>query len=228
MGADTAQADTRMMGIVHRALQRDLERTRAVLTAEPYPRGRRRRALGEHVGWMMDFLHEHHQGEDDRLWPLVRERNPAAAPLLDSLEADHRQIAPAIKALTAVGQRYAGTTTDQERTALVAALDALTQVLVPHLDREVAEGMPLVAASITHADWRAWDQAYNIKPKSLARLGMQGHWLLDGIDPEGYQIVVHQVPPEPRFILLRGFARRSRRQAATRWQPEESVQQAKT
>ncbi|MGP3937445.1 hemerythrin domain-containing protein [Nonomuraea sp. KM88] len=139
MRANTAQANTRMMGIVHSALQRDLERARAVLTAEPYPRGRQRRALGEHVVWMMDFLHEHHQGEDDGLWPLVRERNPAAGPLLDSLEADHRRIAPAMESLTAVGQRYAGTTTDQARTALVAALDALTQVLVPHLDCEVAQ-----------------------------------------------------------------------------------------
>jgi hypothetical protein len=60
---------------------------------------------------------------------------------------------------------------------------------------------------------------YNIKPKSLAQLGMEGHWLLDGIDPEGYQIVVHTVPAVPRFILLHGFARAYRRRAQARWQP---------
>ena len=69
----TAQgpADTRMMGIVHGALRRDLLRTRAALTAEPYPQGRRRRALGEHVAWLMEYLHAHHTGEDEGLWPLV-------------------------------------------------------------------------------------------------------------------------------------------------------------
>ncbi|WP_207755370.1 hemerythrin domain-containing protein [Nonomuraea cypriaca] len=220
MGSIAAQADTRMMGIVHGALRRDLDRTRAVLAGTPYPQGRQRRALGGHVVWMMEFLHAHHSGEDEGLWPLVRARNPAAGPLLDSLDADHRRIAPASETLTAAARHYAATTTDQTRLDLLAALEALADVLVPHLEREVEEAMPVVSVSITDAEWRAWDQAYNVKPKSLSRLGMEGHWLLDGIDPESYQLVVHQVPPLPRFILLRGFARTYRRRAAARWQPE--------
>jgi hypothetical protein len=50
-------------------------------------------------------------------------------------------------------------------------------------------------------------------------LGIEGHWLLDGIDAEGYQVVVHTVPAVPRFILLHGFARAYRRRAQARWQP---------
>ena len=53
-------ADTRMMGIVHSALRRDLVRARLVL-AEPAPlTGERRTALADHVRWLMDFLHHHH------------------------------------------------------------------------------------------------------------------------------------------------------------------------
>jgi hypothetical protein len=52
---DEAQrADTRMMGIVHGAVRRDLLRTRDALTAEPYPQRRQRQALGEHVVWMTE------------------------------------------------------------------------------------------------------------------------------------------------------------------------------
>ncbi len=212
-------ADTRMMGIVHGALRRDLLRTRAALTAEPFPRGRQRRALGGHVVWMMEFLHAHHTSEDGGLWPLVRRRNPAAGELLDSLEAEHRLIAPAAAAVTTAGDRYAATSADEPRAELVAAIDELAAVLFPHLDREVEEVMPVVSASITNADWHAVEQEYNIKPKSLAQLGMEGHWLLDGIDAEGYQVVVHTVPALPRFILLHGFARAYRRRARDRWQP---------
>jgi hemerythrin-like domain-containing protein len=222
MGTDPAQADTRMMAIVHGALRRDLERTHAVLTSALYPRRGQRRALGEHVVWMMDFLHDHHHGEDEGLWPLVRRRAPATGPLLDSLEADHRRISPAMETLAAAGRRYAATTTDQARVELAAALEALMEVLLPHLDREVEEAMPVVSASITNAEWRAWDHRYNVKPKSLAQLGMQGHWLLEDIDPESYQVVIHVVPPVPRFILLHGFARAYRRRATARWQPEPS------
>jgi hypothetical protein len=207
-----------MMGIVHGALRRDLLRTRDVLAGEPYPQGRQRRAIGEHVVWLMEFLHAHHTGEDEGLWPLVRARNPAAGALLDSLEAEHRRISPAAAALTDAGQRYAETTADEPPDELVTALDALATVLFPHLDREVEEAMPVVSASITHAEWHAVEQEYNIKPKSLAQLGMEGHWLLDGIDGEGYQIVVHTVPAVPRFILLHGFAGAYRRRAQVRWQ----------
>jgi len=226
MGTASEPADTRMMGIVHGALRRDLLRTRAAVTAEPHPQGRQRRALGEHVVWMMAFLHAHHTSEDEGLWPLVRRRNQAAGGLLDSLEAEHRRISPAAAALAAAGQRYAATAADEPRAELVTALDALATVLFPHLDREVEEAMPVVSASITQAEWRAVEQEYNIKPKPLTQLGMEGHWLLDGIDAEGYQIVVHTVPAVPRFILLHGFARAYRRRAQVRWQAGSSVQRA--
>jgi hypothetical protein len=212
-------ADMRINGVVHGALRRDLLATRETLIRQPYPRGRQRRALGGHVVWMMEVLHGHHTGEDDGVWPLVRERNPAAVALLDSLEADHGRIDPAATTVTAAGQRYARTTTEEPRAELVTALDALTTVLLPHLAREVEEGMPIVSRSITQAEWRAIERTYFIKPKSFARLGMEAHWLLDGIDREGLQIVVHTIPAVPRFILLHGFARAYRRRARARWQP---------
>jgi hypothetical protein len=216
-------ADTRMMGIVHGALRRDLLRARDVAGSAPYPHGRQRRALGEHVEWLMDFLHAHHSSEDDGLWPAVRAKNPAAAPLLDSLEADHQRIEPAAQALREAGQRYAGTTDDVARTDLVAAIDELCAVLLPHLDREVEEAMPVVSQTISHGEWTAIEQQYNIKPKRLSQLGFEGHWLLDGIDPEGYDVVTRTVPAIPRFILLHGFARAYRRRSAAVWQPDGST-----
>ncbi len=93
MTTDAESADIRMMGIVHGALHRDLQRTRDALAREPYPQGRQRRAFGEHAVWMMKFLHAHHTSEDKGLWPLVRRRNPAAGAMLDSLEAEHRRSA---------------------------------------------------------------------------------------------------------------------------------------
>jgi hypothetical protein len=212
-------ADTRMMGIVHGALRRDLLRAREVASSAPYPQGGQRRALGEHVVWLMDFLHAHHTSEDDGLWPAVRAKNPAAGALLDSLEADHHRIEPAAEALRAAGQRYAAPAGEDARADLVGALDHLITVLFPHLEREVEEAMPVVSETITHGEWRAIEQKYNVKPKSLSQLGFEGHWLLDGIDEEGYGVVVHTVPPIPRFILLHWFARAYRRRAEAVWQP---------
>lgn len=219
MGRTEAPADTRIMGIVHGALRRDLERLREVLSAEPVPVGRQRRALAAHVGWLMRFLHEHHTGEDKGLWPLLRSRAPEAGELLDSLEADHARIASEIDALVAAGRQYGATTGDEPRRRLIDTLDRLMEVLLPHLDREVAEAMPVAAARLTQRDWHRWDTAYNIRGKSPRELGLEGHFLIDGADRESYEVVVYLVPPVARFLLLRGFARTYRRQARARWQP---------
>lgn len=221
-----APADTRMMGIVHEALKRDLRRVREVLRQAPVPVGRQRVALGRHVLWMLDFLHAHHSGEDAGLWPLVLQRNPAAAGLLASMEADHARIAPAADRAAEAARTYASTTSDADRVALIEALDGLLVVLVPHLDREVAEAMPVVAASITNREWDAVEQKYNIKPKTTRQLAMEGHWLLEGIDAEGYDVVVHKVPAVLRFVLIHGFGRTYRRQAAARWTPDSSPAEA--
>lgn len=226
MNTPEGPADTRMMGIVHDALKRDLLRARQVLLASPAPQGRQRVAVGKHVTWMLAVLHAHHSSEDAGLWPLVRQRNPAAAELLDSMEADHARIAPAADVVAVAAREYTTTMADSPRAALVEALDGLVEVLVPHLDREVAEAMPVVAASITNREWDAVEQEYNIKPKTARQLAMEGHWLLEGIDAEGYDVVVHKVAAVLRFLLIHGFGRAYRRQADARWTPDESAVRA--
>jgi len=209
-------ADTRMMGIVHDALRRDLRRTREALSRQPYPRGSQKAAIAGHVEWMMRYLQQHHEGEDHDLWPLLRRKAPGAAPLLDTMETDHAGIAEAMAMVTAAAANYAGGEPDEPRLALLAALDELDEVLLPHLEREEQETMPVAEAAMTAAEWQAWSQQF-IRHKSFAELGEEGHWLLDGLDDFRYQVVVRQVPPVPRFILVHGFARRYRRHAAARW-----------
>jgi hypothetical protein len=206
-----------MMGIVHAALRRDLQRVREAVTTEPFPQGGQRRALGEHVVWLMDFLHAHHESEDRGLWPLVRIRNPAAGALLDSLEADHERIDPLAVALREAGSRYGERAEDDARSTLAKAVDALALVLYSHLDREVGEAMPVVSASITRAEWHEVEQTYTIKPKSLPQLAMEAQWVIDGIDAENYAVVHDTVPRLMRWVVLRGFAGRYRRAARLRW-----------
>lgn len=105
---------------------------------------------------------------------------------------------------------------------LVEALDELLGVLVPHLDREVAEAMPVVAATISDREWKDVEQHHFVKDKSNRELAMEGHWLIEDIDPEGYEVVVHTVPPVLRFVLIHGFGPAYRRQAKARWSADAS------
>ncbi|MGA8209850.1 MAG: hemerythrin domain-containing protein [Nocardioidaceae bacterium] len=210
-----APADTRPMGIVHSALRRDLERTRVALTSAPYPDGARRRAIGDHLLAIMRFLHEHHSGEDAGLWPVVLAKDPSAAPLLASLEADHERIAPAITALEQAAAGYRTGTTD--RAAVLDAVGVLREVLLPHLEREETEGMPLVSATLTQADWDTYEQKTVLKAKTFVELGDEGQWALDGLGEADRAVMLGLVPAVPRFVLQHGFARRYRRKRDLLW-----------
>lgn len=217
---DIGPANTAMMGIVHAALRRDLTRCRAALTAPTPPAERQRWAVAAHLTWLMEFLDRHHKGEDAGLWPLVRSMNPSAGDLLDQMERDHAQIAPAIVALHDANRRYASDGGAPTREALLEALADLRAVLDPHLLREENEMMPIVATTLSNARWEAFNQEHYVKPKSKRELGQEGHWLIDSIDPAGFKIVVGNVPPIPRFVLLHAFAGRYARACSARWGPD--------
>jgi hypothetical protein len=215
MTTDHGPADTRSMGIVHSAIRRDLERTRMVLSAEPYPEAARRRGIAAHVLWMMHFLHIHHTGEDVGLWPLIRAKTPAAGALLDEMDADHRRIAPAITALQDAAEAYRDDAGARER--MLAALAGLTEVLLPHLRREELEMMPVVSATITTTEYHEVEQEHFVKPKSFMELGAEGQWIIDGLGPEDREVILHVVPAVPRVVLLHGFARSYRRKCRLLW-----------
>jgi hypothetical protein len=77
----------------------------------------------------------------------------------------------------------------------------------------------VVSATITDGELRRWDEEANIKPKSLRQLGREGHWIIDELAPEDRDLVLHLVPPVPRFVLVHGFARSYRRHRAACWDP---------
>ena len=185
-----APADTAMMGIVHSALRRDLTRTAEAISSEPPPGDEQRQAIAKHVTWMMDFLHRHHLGEDDGLWPLVRQREPLAGALLDEMDADHARIAPQLESVTAAAKHYGSDSSPQAKESLLADIASLRDVLDPHLQREEQETMPVVSRALSNAEWEAFNQEHYIKPKSKKQLGQEGHWLIDNIDPPGYAVVV--------------------------------------
>jgi hypothetical protein len=207
-------ADTTMMTIVHDAIRRDLTRLRA---AADVPDNPRRVALADHAGALMRFLHDHHVNEDTGLWPLVVAANPAAAPVLAEMDGEHAVVLPLADAVVTAAAGYrAG---EAGRADLCAALDALAGPLFEHLAHEERTALPVVAASITDRQWHDWEQRANVKGRPVGELGVEGHFLLDGLDPDRASVLLHQVPAPLRIVLLRGFRSRYRRECAARWGP---------
>ncbi len=210
--APDAPADTRMMGIVHSALRRDLARTRLVLETQPGPDDHRRQAIADHVLWCMAFLHHHHEGEDAGLYPMVVRQNPAAAELVADMDADHTRIVPAMEALEGSARAYRAGASPE---SLLDAVGTLCEVLLPHLAREELEMMPVVSASISEAQWRAWTEG--LKSTRLSELAFEGHWLMDGLGGDDLDHLLTMVPAVPRFLLVHLLGGRYRRTASAAW-----------
>ncbi len=219
-------ADTTMMRIVHDALRRDLARARDTLTQEHGVTVAQRRAIAAHLSWLMRFLHAHHESEDAGLYRLTRDRAfdaPDELEVLDRMSADHQAIAPAMAALESAASALGSDPSEASTRSTVEAIADLEALLLPHLRTEEDEAMPIVARRITDAEWHALEHEHNLDPKSMADLGFEGHWLIDGAAPGDRATVLGLVPPIPRFILLHGFARRYRRHAAASWGPAGST-----
>lgn len=202
-----------MMGIVHSALRRDLERARIVLGGDVDDA--RRGELAGHLVWLMAFLHDHHEGEDEGLYPMVRARAPQLAAILDEMHAEHAAIVAAMTGLSDVAQRWQHDASAQ--TAVIDGLAALCAVLHPHLEHEEREMMPLVSQAITQREWHDWDQERNVKSRGPKELAFTGHWLIDGASPEERHRVITLVPAAPRFVLLHLMGGPYKRKAASLW-----------
>ena len=101
----------------------------------------------------------HHPKEDKYLFLRLRARCPAARPLLDALEAEHRAGAEKIRTLEQNLARYQqGGAAEAE--AFIAAVEAYAEFHWEHMRREEKEVLPLAEKHLTAGDWEAIDAAF--------------------------------------------------------------------
>jgi hemerythrin-like domain-containing protein len=110
--------------------------------------------IADHIALMGTFTGLHHSGEDTLLWPLVRERATDAAAVVVA-ETDHAELEEhgARVALLAEAWRTAPTATN--RAALHVELIAFERALLKHLGHEETDALPLLAATVTEAEFAA-------------------------------------------------------------------------
>ncbi len=101
---------------------------------------------------MLDFLHTHHTGEDELLFPLLRERAELDPQLMERMDAQHAQVNDAVAAISA---ELPGWTTSADVTAgerMAARIDATMPTLIDHLAEEERKLLPIVSATLTQRE----------------------------------------------------------------------------
>jgi len=96
------------------------------------------------------FVHAHHHAEDVLLFPALRSSDPALAPVVDKLEADHRAVSDLLDEVEAAADALLLEDAVDTRGRIIDALGDLRTSLIAHLSYEEEMAGPTIRS------WTSW------------------------------------------------------------------------
>jgi hemerythrin-like domain-containing protein len=203
--------DTGDMLLIHRVIRREIGRLPGLIRAARDPV--RAARIAAHASEMLDFLHTHHTGEDELLWPVLRPRVSLDAGLIDRMEDQHAQISAAITAVRRDLSAWARSADSVAGEQLAARLESASDVLTAHLAEEEQRILPLASAHLTQLEWDALAQHGFAAIPPRRRLVILGHILQETDDAERCRFL-RRVPPPARLAFTLIGRRQHAREAA--------------
>jgi hemerythrin-like domain-containing protein len=192
-GGGSGPIDVSDMFAVHQALRDTLAagpaRVRTVDPGDP----ERLELIADYYDNVLWFLHVHHEGEEALVFPKLRARCPEAGPLMDAMVGQHEAVVTVLEgAGGSLAAWRAGDAEAQEE--LAAQLAAMHGALVPHLDTEEADVLPLCADNLSAEEWGA------LPGHALSQYSGDKVWLILGLilerrTPEGRVAMMSAMPP---------------------------------
>ncbi len=185
--------DLAMNGMVHRALQRELDRVEAFVQAGDLGAARK------HWWFFSQMLHHHHEVEDEYLFPLVRARSTDAGEIatMDALEAEHVQLHAELQTCDGDFRRA-----ESLPESTVSDLSALRLVLAAHSAHEEADGERILVKYVTDEDMKPFNEANRKAPNAM----LVFPWIADGGSPADQR--VYDVLPGPVRLFLKPVMKR--------------------
>jgi len=155
--------------------------------------------VGSFYANVLSFLHGHHSGEDELVWPLLTARCGDAAAEVQRIADQHGALDPAIERAEVLLGGWAATPDPALGAAVVQALTQLREVLVAHLDEEEEVVLPLAAEHLTVEEWGALP-AHGMKSFTGDKLWLILGLLRDRMTQEQRDLMLAHMPP-PLVVL---------------------------
>ncbi len=118
---------------VHDCLRHEFARMPLTVKAVPEGDSARASALGEHILLMLSVLQAHEEAEDALLWPLLVDRAPEAAGLVETQAQEHQVMSDAGETIRVEAVTWMANPGILERSALHTTLIRLEKELLHHL-----------------------------------------------------------------------------------------------
>jgi hemerythrin-like domain-containing protein len=165
---------------------------------------------------VLEFLHVHHEGEDELIYPVLEARCPQHAELLVRIDAQHTLLVEPLAAARGAVTAWQKDPSSGKAEAVVNAFSAVDDKLVPHLAEEELEVLPIASAFIAPEEWG------ELPGHALRTFGCDKPWLALGLVREALteeqraEMLVNMPPPvrdlwanewEPAFTAFIGEVR---------------------
>jgi hemerythrin-like domain-containing protein len=218
-GGQTKLVDIRDMLVVHAMLSREFRLAPAAVNRVKPGDRKHARDVDEHLALICHLLHEHHAGEDQILWPVLRARlSPADRRLLDNTEAQHAGINSGLERVKDARRRWLDQPDHNHGSALTNELQTLDGLVAEHLADEERDILPLAAAYLSEPEWRAISETVTVLSRKAMLVGFG--MCCYGADPEVTGLMLQALPAPVQLVVppiaRRMYARRAARVHGTR------------
>ncbi|GGK45240.1 hemerythrin domain-containing protein [Nocardia camponoti] len=191
--------NTQDMEIVHRAFRRESRLLIDLVAAVTPGDTTRARVLAAHFRDYRLGLKNHHEGEDELLWPPLLSRVDMEADIVLRMEVQHQRIEATFTALDKAVPAWESTAGIAERDALVAALVAHRAALIEHLDDEEATLLPLASRYVTEQEWASLGEHLVANTPKLTLLTLFG-MVLEDASPQERALLLSVLPAPVRGV----------------------------
>lgn len=213
--AGTPLIDTSVMTTLHTFFRRELRLASGVIRGVAEGDRRRAGVVCDHLDFVTRALHHHHTIEDDLLWPKLLARvQEELAPIVHLMESQHERLDALLQEIGSVLPKFGATAEAETRDGLADLFDTVYAHLVEHLDAEEERLLPIVARTLSQAEWDEMGEAgRNGTPRKELALTL-GMYQFEGA-PAAIAQMLADAPAPVRWVVPK-LSRRAFRKHALR------------
>ena len=155
MDADTTSDRPliQQMVVIHRVFRREFGLLPVLIRGVAADDLERAKDVADHATGLLRFVHIHHSGEDELLWPVLLERVAVESDLIQRMEHQHEHVAALLPHAQEQLPAWAAMPSVERGAELAGTFEEIAVALNEHLGEEETEILPLVEMHLTVEEW---------------------------------------------------------------------------
>jgi hemerythrin-like domain-containing protein len=148
----TYDTDVSDMYAVHEALREALDAAPAYVV-KAGDDARHVQVVGSFTENVIEFLHVHHSGEDELIYPVLEQRCADSRAELERVNDQHKALNAPMEAARSATAAWMAEPSAAHAQAVIDAVGSIAETLRPHLAEEETVVLPLAAKWISQEEW---------------------------------------------------------------------------